>query len=186
MQSGDSVPAEWSSVVSEVLIGSAALSARISELGAEIASDYSGKNPLLIVVLKGSYMFAADLSRNIPTPHELEFIRARSYVGTASSGRVVVQGLEDVTLKTRHIIVIEDIVDTGLTLTELYRSFEGAGAASMKTCSLLEKETVRRKETVPTIDYVAFKIPDKFVVGYGLDLDQRFRHLPFVGVYKQA
>lgn len=186
MESGGPVPQEWKSSVSEVLIGSRELSARIIQLGAEIASHYSSLNPVLIIVLKGSYMFASDLSRSISIPHELEFIRARSYLGTESSGRVTVQGLESVSLKGRHLVIIEDIVDTGLTLTELYKSFEGAGAASIRTCALLEKETVRRKESVPEIDYVAFKIPDKFVVGFGLDIDQRFRHLPFVGVYKQT
>ncbi|CDF36006.1 unnamed protein product [Chondrus crispus] len=185
MESGAPVPAQWTSVVSEVLIGTHALSKRIFALGDQISSDYAGLNPLLIVVLKGSYMFASDLSRSVTVEHELEFIRARSYVGTRSSGSVTIQGLDDVSLKGRHLIVIEDIVDTGLTLTNLYKSFEGQGAASIKTCSLLEKETTRRPESVPHIDYVAFKIPDKFVIGYGLDVDQRFRHLPFVGVFKQ-
>lgn len=186
MESGAPVPAQWDTVVSEVLIGTRPLSERIAQLGAEISADYDGLNPLLIVVLKGSYMFASDLSRGISIEHELEFIRARSYVGTESSGRVTIQGLDDVSLKGRHLIVIEDIVDTGLTLTNLYKSFEGAGATSIKTCSLLEKETTRRSSSVPRIDYVAFKIPDKFVIGYGLDVDQRFRHLPFVGVFRQT
>jgi len=185
MESGGEVPAEWGSDVAEILLGSNDIAKRISDLGATISKDYDGLNPVLMVILKGSFMFASDLSRALSTPHELEFIRAKSYEGTESTGEVEVQGLESVSLKGKHVIVIEDIVDTGLTLTSLYKSFEGAGVASIKTCSFLEKETVRRKEQVPKIDYYAFKVPDKFVIGYGLDFDQKFRHLPFVGVFKQ-
>ncbi|PXF47374.1 Hypoxanthine phosphoribosyltransferase [Gracilariopsis chorda] len=185
METGGEVPAEWENSVSEVLIGSADISRRVTELGHAISAKYEGLNPLLIVVLKGSYMFASDLSRAMKTPHELEFIRAKSYNGTESCGRVRIDGLENTKLKGRHLIIIEDIVDTGLTLSRLYEHFADAGAASIKTCSFLEKETVRRKSNVPNVDFVAFHIPDKFVIGYGLDYDQQYRHLPFVGVYKQ-
>lgn len=185
MESGGAVPAEWASSVSEVLLGAGEIQARIGALGAALATEYSERNPVLVVVLKGSFMFAADLSRALPFRHELEFIRARSYAGAASTGNVAVQGLEAVDLADRHVLVIEDIVDTGLTLKELYKAFQGMGAASVKCCSFLEKETVRRQPDVPNVDYIAFKIPDKFVIGYGLDFNQQFRHLPFVGVFKE-
>ena len=179
------MPPQWASEIGAILIGSAEISKRVAELGTSLGREYNSLNPILVVVLKGSCMFAADLSRAIPIPHELEFIRAKSYEGTGSTGEVHIQGLDAVDLKGRHVLIIEDIVDTGLTLMRLYEKFEGLGAASVKCCSFLEKATTRRKENVPVIDYVAFRIPDKFVVGYGLDLDQRFRHLPFLGVYKQ-
>ena len=185
MERGGAVPSAWSEDVSEILIGSSNISKRITELGHQLSMEYAGKNPILVVVLKGSFMFASDLSRAMHIPHTLEFIRAQSYRGTESTGQVSIQGLEKVDLQQRHVIVVEDIVDTGLTLKSLYTSFEGAGAASVKCCSFLEKETTRRKPDVPIIDYIAFRIPDKFVIGYGLDFDQKFRHLPFVGVYKQ-
>lgn len=184
METGGLVPNVWDDAVSEVLIGTADISKRVSQLGDDLSAKYEGLNPLLIVVLKGSYMFASDLSRSMIITHELEFIRARSYNGTESSGRVRISGLENTSLAGRHVIIIEDIVDTGLTLCRLYEHFEGAGAATIRTCSFLEKETVRRKPNVPKIDFIAFRIPDKFVIGYGLDFDQRYRHLPFIGVYK--
>lgn len=185
MQSGGEVPMEWRYTVSEVLIGSNNIAKRISELSAQLYLHYSTLNPLLIVVLKGSFMFAADLSRSLTFPHQLEFITAKSYSGTESTGTVQIQGLENAQLSDRHVIIVEDIVDTGLTLSRLYDTFAGAGAASIKCCSFLEKVTVRRKDSVPIIDYIAFRIPDKFVVGYGLDCDQKLRHLPFVGVFKK-
>lgn len=185
MQTGDPVPEQWVKSISEILFGRNDIYERITTLGQEMVTEYAMLNPVLIVVLKGSFMFAADLSRALPFPHEVEFIRARSYSGTESTGTVNIQGLEQVDLAGRHVIIIEDIVDTGRTLIELYKAFQGMGAKSVKTCSFLEKETTRRQEDVPKVDYIAFKIPDKFVIGYGLDLNQQFRHLPFVGVFKQ-
>lgn len=184
MERTDAVPAAWQPDIVEVLLGANDISRRVTELGALISKEYSGLTPILLVVLKGSFMFASDLSRAISEPHELEFIRAKSYQGTCSTGQVQIQGLEAVSMRGRHVIVIEDIVDSGLTLKSLYQSLEGLGAASIKTCSFLEKETARRKEHVPKIDYIAFIIPDKFVVGYGLDVNQKYRQLPFLGVYK--
>ncbi|CAN8065651.1 unnamed protein product [Agarophyton chilense] len=185
MESEGPVPPEWVGFVSEVLIGSADIAERVSQLGKTISSRYEGLNPLLMVVLKGSYMFASDISRSMNIPHEVEFISASSYTGTESSGNVRINDKQVTKLYGRHVIVIEDIVDTGLTLKRLYAHFGGAGAATIRTCSFLEKKTVRRKADVPKIDFVAFHIPDKFVIGYGLDYEQQYRHLPFVGVYKQ-
>lgn len=179
------MPPQWNDVVSEVLIGSTDISRRVKELAISLADHYRVLNPILMVVLKGSFMFASDLSRAIPFPHELEFIRAKSYEGTDTTGKVQIQGLEQVCLTGRHVIIIEDIVDTGLTLSHIYKLLQGEGTASIKCCTLLEKETNRRYPEIPKIDYIAFHIPDKFVVGYGLDFNQRLRHLPFVGVFQQ-
>lgn len=185
METGGPVPSEWKEFISEVLIGSTDLSKRINEVALSITEHYKDLNPILIVVLKGAVMFASDLSRALPFRHELEFIRAKSYEGTQTTGTVKIIGLEHVTLTERHVIVIEDIVDTGLTLRRVCKCLEGAGAASVKCCSLLVKETAQRHEGIPIVDYVAFRVPDKFVIGYGLDYDQAFRHIPFVGVYRQ-
>lgn len=171
--------------MSEMLITPSEITARLSTLAAQLSASYASLNPVLVVVLKGSFMFAADLSRALSVPHSLEFIRASSYQGTQTMGQVTVHGLENVKLAGKHVLVIEDIVDTGLTLRRLYDVLQDRGAVSVKCCAFLEKETTRRRANVPNVDFVAFRIPDKFVVGYGLDVDQRFRHLPFVGVYKQ-
>jgi hypoxanthine phosphoribosyltransferase len=184
METGGKVPEPWAAQVGEVLLGSTAIARRVADLGEQITHDYAGRNPVLVVVLKGSFIFAADLSRAIQTPHEVQFIRAQSYTGTESSGTVRITGLEGVDLAKRHVIVVEDIVDTGLTAMELMRGLASLGAASVTLCTLLSKETSRRKEDTPKPDYVAFSIPDKFVVGYGLDHDQKLRHLPFVGIKK--
>lgn len=169
--------------VGETLLSTEAIAARVTALGEEVSDAYRGMRPVLVVVLKGSFVFAADLSRAIRTEHEVEFMRARSYAGTASSGSVEVTGLERAELVGRHVLVVEDIVDTGLTLKGIIEEMRGMGAESVKTCSFLRKTTERRRENTPEIDFVAFDIPDKFIVGYGLDLDQRWRHLPYVAVY---
>lgn len=184
METGDAVPKQWSEKVGEVLIGSAAIARRVAELGEQLSTEYQGQYPVLLVVLKGSFIFSADLSRALTIEHEIQFIRARSYEGTESSGSVSVTGIEGVDLKGRHVLVVEDIVDTGLTLMSLMEHFSKMGAASVKSCTLLQKETARRRADTPAVSFTAFTIPDKFVVGYGLDFDQRLRHLPFVGVYK--
>jgi hypoxanthine phosphoribosyltransferase len=170
--------------VGEVLLGSRAIATRVDELGAALSEAYAGRNPVLLVVLKGSFIFAADLSRAMTIAHEVQFIRAASYVGDQSCGNVDVSGVGTVELRGRDVVVVEDIVDTGLTIMALTERLRGMGACSVEACTLLQKETVRRKADTPPLKYVAFRIPDKFVVGYGLDIDQRLRHLPFVGVMK--
>lgn len=179
------VPPPWSADISEIVLSPPMISGRVKSLAHQLSADYKGLELVLVVILKGSFMFAADLSRALQIPHSLEFIRASSYKGTQSSGEVKVDGMQNVNLSGKHVLIIEDIVDTGLTLQGLYQRFQGEGAKSVKCCALLEKDTERRRQHVPKVDYVAFTIPDRFVVGYGLDFDQRFRHLPFVGVYRQ-
>lgn len=176
----------WENEIDSVLLSANDLHARVQMLGKEISRFYGQLNPVLLVVLKGSFMFAADLMRAMDVRHDVEFIRCSSYVGTNSTGKVKIMGLEKTQLRNRHVLVIEDIVDTGLTLKNLVEELKSCmDVASVKVCSLLEKDTTRRTHDIPNIDWIAFQIPDKFVVGYGLDVDQRFRHLPFVGVYKQ-
>lgn len=180
------VPPPWSDKVSEVLLSKQEISRRNIELGKEIGDKYHGCNPILIGVLKGSIIFLADLTRAIDIEHELQFIRASSYHGTESSGKVKIQGLENVDLKGRHVLLVEDIVDTGLTLKHIVDHLESMGPASLKICSFLSKNTKRRLPGTPNVDFIAHYIPDKFVVGYGLDVDQRLRHLPFLGIYKNT
>ena len=167
----------------EVLIPAQEIEARIRELGAEIARDYSGHNPLLIGVLKGACLFLSDLMRAIDIPVNVEFMAISSYgAEMRTSGEVRIMKDLDVAIEGRHILVVEDIVDTGLTLSYLLANLESRGAASVKLAALLDKHERREKE-VP-IDYLGFQIPDKFVVGYGLDFAERYRNLPFIAVVK--
>jgi len=167
----------------EVLISAEQIKERIRELGADIARDYAGRNPLLIGVLKGACTFLSDLIRATDILLGIEFIAISSYgAEMRTSGEVRILKDLDVAIAGRHILVVEDIVDTGLTLSYLLANLESRGAASVKLVALLDKYE-RREKDVP-IDYLGFKIPDKFVVGYGLDFAERYRNLPFIGVLK--
>ena len=156
------------------------IGAAIGRLASEITRDYRDRRPILIGVLKGSFMFMADLVRMLDFPLDVEFIRLSSYGrGTRSSGKVnVVQGLTS-SINERHVLIIEDIVDTGLTTSFLKDYLQEQNPASLKICSLTEKPS-RRQVPVP-IDYLGFTVPDKFLVGYGLDYDEMFRNLPYIG-----
>jgi hypoxanthine phosphoribosyltransferase len=156
---------------------------RIAEMGAEIARDYAGRNPLLIVVLKGAVVFASDLLRNIDLRLGIEFMAISSY-GSAmrTSGEVRIVKDLDVPIEGRDILVVEDIVDTGLTLTYLLDNLRARGAKSVKLVALLDK--FERRERDVEINYLGFKIPDAFVVGYGLDFAERYRNLPYIAVLK--
>ncbi|MEB2312433.1 MAG: hypoxanthine phosphoribosyltransferase [Sorangiineae bacterium] len=167
------------------LVGAAELAARVRELGARITEDYAGRSLVLIVVLKGSFIFAADLARAIDLPLRVEFLGVQSYGDdTRSSG--VVQITLDVTrpIDGEDILVVEDIVDTGLTLKYILAQLAARNPASLKTCALLHKPA-RKQEDVP-IDYLGFTIEDEFVVGYGLDWAQRFRNLPELAVVLES
>ena len=167
----------------EVLIPAEKIERRIRELGAEIARDYSGRNPLLIGVLKGACLFLSDLMRAADIPLNVEFIAISSYgAEMRTSGEVRILKDLDVAIEGRHILVVEDIVDTGLTLSYLLANLKSRGAASVKLAALLDKFERREKEVA--IDYLGFQIPDKFVVGYGLDFAERYRNLPFIAVLK--
>jgi hypoxanthine phosphoribosyltransferase len=174
---------EFSNPNLEPLITFEAIQNRVRELGAEIARDYAGHNPLLIGVLKGACTFLSDLMRAADIPLSVEFMAISSYgAEMRTSGEVRILKDLDVAIEGRHILVVEDIVDTGLTLSYLLANLKSRGAASVKLAALLDKYERREKE-VP-IDYLGFKIPDKFVVGYGLDYAERYRNLPFIAVLK--
>ena len=161
----------------KILISRDEIAKAVDRLASEIKKDYQGKQPLLIGVLKGSFMFMADLIRQLDLPLELDFIGLSSYgAARESSGKVrVVQGVKT-PIKGRDILVIEDIVDTGITISFLLDYLKKKKPASLKLCALTDKPS-RRRVPVP-IDYLGFTVPDEFIVGYGLDLDQRFRNLP--------
>jgi len=174
---------EFNSSNIDVLISEAEIQERIKVLGTQLARDYAGKNPLLIGVLKGACFFLSDLLRATDIPLAIEFIAISSYgSATRTSGEVRLLKDLDVAIENRHIIVVEDIVDTGLTLSYLLANLKSRGAATVKLVALLDK--FERREREVAIDYLGFKIPDHFVVGYGLDFAERYRNLPFIGILK--
>jgi hypoxanthine phosphoribosyltransferase len=173
-------PVSWAPGV-RVLFGQAAISARVAELGAQITADYAGRPLTVLSVLKGATLFTADLVRAIALPLRLEFLGVASYGGgTSSSGEVRITSDTGTPLHDRDVLVVEDIVDSGLTLNFLLHALAARGCRSVKTCALLDKPS-RRVEAV-TVDYIGFTVDDQFLVGYGLDHDERWRNLPFVGV----
>jgi hypoxanthine phosphoribosyltransferase len=175
----------YDDAIDHVLIDGEMLQAKIAELGARITADYAGTagNLLLVGVLKGALSFMVDLSRMIELPVELDFMAISSY-GAATQSSGVVRILKDLEqpIGGRHVLVVEDIIDSGLTLAYIVENLRSRDPASLKICSLLNKPS-RRKIDVP-VDYAGFDIPDEFVVGYGLDFNQIYRNLPFVGVLK--
>jgi hypoxanthine phosphoribosyltransferase len=167
--------------VGEVLIDEDRLQERIRELGREISTDYAGRELLLVGVLKGAVFFMADLMRSVSVPCEIDFMAISSYgAATDSSGVVRILKDLDINIEGRDVLVVEDIIDSGLTLSYLIRNLESREPASLEVCALLTKPT-RREIDVP-VRYVGFEIPNKFVVGYGLDFAERYRNLPYVGV----
>ncbi|MGH9943356.1 MAG: hypoxanthine phosphoribosyltransferase [Pyrinomonadaceae bacterium] len=176
-------PSEFNHPNLEPLITAERIQARVSEMGAEIARDYAGQNPLLLGVLKGACLFLSDLVRATDLRLGLEFMAISSYgASTRSSGEVKIVKDLDVPIEGRDILVIEDIVDTGLTLSYLLANLRSRGARSVKLAALLNKHERRLREV--RIDYLGFDIPDAFVVGYGLDYAERYRNLPFIAVLK--
>lgn len=164
-----------------MLVAEGELAARVAELGRAIARDYARENPVLVGVLLGAVPFVADLMRGLPIDLTLDFVRASSY-GSATSSSGTVRILADLTvdIADRHVLIVDDIVDTGLTLAALKRTLEARRPRSVRTCVLLDK--TGRRETEVVIDYVGFTIPNVFVVGYGLDHDGLYRNLPHVAV----
>ena len=177
------IASEFANPNLEILISEEKLRERIKELGGQITRDYAGRNPLLIGVLKGACFFLSDLLRAIDTRLGIEFMAISSYgSSTRTSGEVRIMKDLDVPIEGRDILVVEDIVDTGLTLSYLLANLASRGAASVKLAALLDKFERREKEV--KIDYLGFQIPDHFVVGYGLDFAERYRNLPFIAVLK--
>ena len=161
----------------KVLFTEGEIKQAVAKLAAEIRQDYQGKQPLLIGILKGSFVFMADLIRQLNLPVEVDFVKLSSYgTGTETSGKVkVVQGLKT-PIKDRDVLVIEDIVDTGLTISFLLDYLRKKKPASLRLCALTDKPS--RRQVPVTIDYLGFTVPDKFIVGYGIDWNEKFRYLP--------
>ena len=171
--------------VVEVLIEEEALQRRIGELGEEISADYAGRDLLLVGVLKGAVFFMADLMRSLTIPCEVDFMAISSYgASTDSSGVVRILKDLDINIDGRRVLVVEDIIDSGLTLSYLIRTLEARSPESLDVCALLTKPG-RREIDVP-VRYTGFEIPDEFVIGYGLDYAERYRNLPYVAVLDPA
>ena len=172
------------SKIDKVLISEDQLRERIAELGEQITRDYADKNPIVIGVLKGVVVFYADMVRQIKTHCEMAFMTLRSYCGTDSTGSLeVLQGLK-VDIEGRHVLILEDIFDTGNSLDYTYRYLQTKNPASIKICTLLDKPSRRKPGITLQADYIGFTIDNYFVVGYGLDYNEKYRNLPFVGILK--
>jgi hypoxanthine phosphoribosyltransferase len=168
----------------KVIISADELQGRIRELGAEITADYADRPPLLVCVLKGAFPFLADLARAIDLPLEIDFMAVSSYgSATKTSGIVRIVKDLDTELRGRHVIIVEDIVDSGLTLRYLRRNLGVREPASLEVCALLVKEGLQRED--PELAYVGFRIPPDFVIGYGLDIGEKYRNLPEIRLYNR-
>ncbi len=171
--------------VGEVIVSEEQLRNRVAELGREIASEYEGRDLLLIGVLKGAVFFMADLMRELPLPCEVDFMAISSY-GSASDSSGVVRILKDldINIEERHVLIVEDIIDSGLTLSYLMRNLRSRSPASLEVCALFVKESARKIRN--SVRYVGFEIPDRFVVGYGLDFAERYRNLPYLAALDES
>jgi hypoxanthine phosphoribosyltransferase len=169
--------------IESVLLSAEQIEARVRELAAQISRDYEGKEVVLVGVLVGAVVFCADLLKHIKAPCFLDFVAISSY-GKESRSSGVVRILKDLdeSVESRHVLIVEDIVDTGLTLNYLLDSMRNRNVASVKSCALLDKPS--RRLTDVKVDYIGFEVPDEFVVGYGLDFAQRYRNFPYVGILR--
>lgn len=171
-------------IIKEVLVSTEDIEKRVKELGQEITKDYEGKDLMLVGILKGAAIFMSDLVRNIDIPLTMDFMAVSSYGNsTESSGVVRIIKDLDTNIEDKHILIVEDIIDTGLTLSYLSDNLKKRGAKSVKICTLLDKPE-RRKVKVP-VDYRGFIIPDEFVVGYGIDYAEKYRNIPFISSLKE-
>jgi hypoxanthine phosphoribosyltransferase len=171
--------------IGRIVVDEHELQQRIQDLGKEIASDYAENPPLLVGILKGAFMFMADLARAIDLPVEFDFMAVSSYgSATRTSGVVRIMKDLDLDLSDRHVLIVEDIVDSGLTLAYLRKNLKARGPRSLEVCALLVKEGLQKVD--PDLKYVGFRIPPKFVIGYGLDVDERYRNLPYVAEFEGA
>ena len=171
--------------IERVLLTEEQLQRRVRELGAQITEDYRGKDPVMICILKGSTMFFADLLRAMPIPLTMDFMAVSSYGrSTKSSGEVEIRKDLSGSIEHRDAIIVEDIIDSGFTLSYLTRLLSARGANSIKICTLLDKPARRAPGITLKSDYAGFEIPDAFVVGYGLDYNELYRNLPYIGILK--
>ena len=171
--------------IAQVLLSEEQLTTRIREMAAQIAEDYRGKNPTMVCILKGAVMFYTDLLRAMPIPVAMDFMAVSSYgKGTKSSGEVEIRKDLSSSIEGKHVIIVEDIVDSGFTLTYLTRMLASRGAASIKLCTLLDKPSRRAPGITLKSDYSGFEVGNEFVVGYGLDYAEKYRNLPYIGILK--
>ena len=170
--------------IQQILITEEQIKARIAELGRELTAEYADKNPVIVGVLKGVVVFYADMVRQIKVPCQMDFMWISSYQGTSSTGGMVVKRDVTVDVRDRHVLILEDIYDTGNSLDFTYRHLLSKGPASLKICTLLDKPERRKPGITLKPDYVGFTVPNEFVVGYGLDYNEQYRNLPYVGVLK--
>lgn len=170
--------------IQEVMLTEAQIQSRIAEMGEILSEEYRDKNPVVIGVLKGVVVFYADMIRKITVPCQMEFMQISSYEGTESSGSVVVKQDIAVDIKGRHVLILEDIFDTGNSLSFVHAHLMAKEPASLKICTLLDKPERRKPGVTLKADYVGFTIPNEFVVGYGLDYNEYYRNLPYIGIMK--
>ncbi|MEM7030015.1 MAG: hypoxanthine phosphoribosyltransferase [Chloroflexota bacterium] len=168
----------------EIIISEEEIQTCVAKLGAQISKDYAGQSLLLLGILKGSFIFMADLTRHITIPHEIDFLAISSYGKGVRESTGIVRLIKDLEepVTNKNLLIVEDIIDTGHTLSYLTQLFQAREPASLKICTLLNK-SARREVDIP-VDYIGFDIEDKYVFGYGLDMDEKFRNLPFVGTVK--
>lgn len=170
--------------IQEILLTEEQIKTRIAELGKELTADYAGKDPIIVGVLKGVVVFYADMIREIKTHCEMDFMWISSYAGTNSTGKMEVKRDIASDIKGRHVLILEDIFDTGNSLEFTVNHLKKQNPASIKICTLLDKPERRRAGVTLKADYVGFTIPNAFVVGYGLDYNEKYRNLPYVGILK--
>ena len=170
--------------IQRILLTEEQIKARIKELGQELTREYEGKDPVVIGVLKGVVVFYADMIRRITVPCQMDFMWISSYAGTNSTGEMVVRKDVSTDIKGRHVLILEDIYDTGNSLDYTYKHLLSKEPASLKICTLLDKPERRKPGITLKPDYVGFEIPNAFVVGYGLDFNEHYRNLPYVGILK--
>ena len=170
--------------IEQILITEEQIKNRIAELGEILTAEYAGKNPLIVGVLKGVVVFYADMVRQIKVPCQMDFMWISSYQGTNSTGDMVVKRAVTADIRGRHVLILEDIFDTGNSLDFTYRHLMSKNPASLKICTLLDKPERRNPGITLKADYVGFTVPNAFVVGYGLDYNEQYRNLPYVGVLK--
>lgn len=170
--------------IQRILVSEEQIQNRIRELGEILTKEYEGKNPVVIGVLKGVVVFYADMIRQIKVPCQMDFMRVSSYKGTSSTGNMLMKLDLSADLKGRHVLILEDIFDTGKSLQFTYDYIMTKDPASVKIVTLLDKPEGRREGITVEADYVGFSIPNEFVVGYGLDFNEQYRNLPYVGVLK--
>ena len=170
--------------IKEVLIDEHTLQAKVRELAATLSKEYEGKDPVFVGVLKGVVMFFGDVVKQITTPCQIDFMWISSYSGTSSTGTMTVKRDISADIKGRHVVILEDIFDTGTSLDFTYQHLLSKEPASLKICTLLDKPERRKPGITVQPDYTGFVIPNEFVVGYGLDFDEHYRNLPYVGILK--